>query len=73
MISVSTQEGEVLNDQRRLAVSVTRAKHKLIVVGNSKALRRYAPVQRLIDTCVPTPLDTEALQEVVGRYRDFVV
>ncbi|XP_060806752.1 DNA replication ATP-dependent helicase/nuclease DNA2 [Amyelois transitella] len=66
------KEGEVLNDQRRLAVSVTRAKHKFIVVGNSKALKRYAPLQRLIQASVQVPLSKETVSEIEGRYRKFV-
>nr|XP_013189652.1 unnamed protein product [Amyelois transitella] len=66
------KEGEVLNDQRRLAVSVTRAKHKFIVVGNSKALKRYVPLQRLIQASVQVLLSKETVSEIEGRYRKFV-
>ncbi|XP_053616981.1 DNA replication ATP-dependent helicase/nuclease DNA2 isoform X2 [Plodia interpunctella] len=66
------REGEVLNDQRRLAVSVTRAKHKFIVIGNSKALKRYAPLQRLIEVSVQVPLSKEIVSEIEGRYKKFV-
>lgn len=67
------QEGEILNDQRRLAVSVTRAKHKFIVVGNSRALQRYEPLQRLINACTPLAVDKDVLSSVVDKYKkEFV-
>ncbi|XP_022831974.1 DNA replication ATP-dependent helicase/nuclease DNA2 [Spodoptera litura] len=66
------KEGEVLNDQRRLAVSVTRAKHKLLVVGNSIALRRYAPLQKLIQTCTSTQLDTNIVNKLCNKYKMYV-
>ncbi|KAJ3592791.1 hypothetical protein NHX12_005130 [Muraenolepis orangiensis] len=48
----STQEegnlGELLKDWRRLNVAVTRAKHKLLMVGSAATLRRYAPLDKLL-------------------------
>uniref|UniRef100_A0A4W3HX96 DNA replication ATP-dependent helicase/nuclease DNA2 n=1 Tax=Callorhinchus milii TaxID=7868 RepID=A0A4W3HX96_CALMI len=41
--------GELLKDWRRLNVAVTRAKHKLIMVGCVPTLRRYAPLEKLLD------------------------
>ncbi|KAM7423902.1 hypothetical protein PAMA_000323 [Pampus argenteus] len=41
--------GELLKDWRRLNVAITRAKHKLLMVGSASTLRRYAPVQKLLD------------------------
>ncbi|CAH2259565.1 jg24272 [Pararge aegeria aegeria] len=58
------KEGEVLNDQRRLAVSVTRAKHKLIVVGNLRALQRYAPLMKLIESCKMITVEEETVTKV---------
>ncbi|KAJ2942811.1 hypothetical protein O0L34_g14997 [Tuta absoluta] len=67
------KEGEILNDQRRLAVSVTRAKHKLIIVGNALALQRYKPLQRLIEACTPLPLDKQEFNSVLEKYKkEFV-
>lgn len=39
---------EILEDKRRLTVAITRAKHKLIVVGDAAALEQYAPFKCLI-------------------------
>ncbi|KAG8001475.1 DNA replication ATP-dependent helicase/nuclease DNA2 [Nibea albiflora] len=41
--------GELLKDWRRLNVAITRAKHKLLMVGSATTLRRYAPVEKLLD------------------------
>ena len=39
--------GEILKDKRRLNVSVTRARHKLIMIGDCKALTVYDPFRQL--------------------------
>lgn len=39
---------EILEDKRRLTVAITRAKHKLIVIGDAVALEQYAPFKCLI-------------------------
>lgn len=39
---------EILEDKRRLTVAITRAKHKLIVIGDAAALEQYAPFKCLI-------------------------
>ncbi|XP_058484669.1 DNA replication ATP-dependent helicase/nuclease DNA2 [Solea solea] len=41
--------GELLKDWRRLNVAITRAKHKLVMVGSATTLRRYAPVEKLLN------------------------
>uniref|UniRef100_A0A667X293 DNA replication ATP-dependent helicase/nuclease n=2 Tax=Myripristis murdjan TaxID=586833 RepID=A0A667X293_9TELE len=41
--------GELLKDWRRLNVAVTRAKHKLLMVGSAATLRRYAPLEKLLN------------------------
>ncbi|XP_055363244.1 DNA replication ATP-dependent helicase/nuclease DNA2 isoform X2 [Betta splendens] len=41
--------GELLKDWRRLNVAITRAKHKLLMVGSASTLRRYAPVEKLLN------------------------
>ncbi|XP_063541487.1 DNA replication ATP-dependent helicase/nuclease DNA2 [Cydia strobilella] len=66
------KEGEVLNDQRRLAVGVTRAKHKLLIVGNSNSLQRYVPLKRLIDVCPSLVMERETINQVVGKYGSVV-
>ncbi|GBP65927.1 hypothetical protein EVAR_89420_1 [Eumeta japonica] len=53
------KEGEILNDPRRLAVSVTRAKHKFITIGNVSVLGRYEPFQKLITACSPITLPVD--------------
>ncbi|KAM4743543.1 DNA replication ATP-dependent helicase/nuclease DNA2 [Anableps anableps] len=40
--------GELLKDWRRLNVAITRAKHKLLMVGSATTLRRYSPVEKLL-------------------------
>ncbi|XP_068172042.1 DNA replication ATP-dependent helicase/nuclease DNA2 [Antennarius striatus] len=41
--------GELLKDWRRLNVAITRAKHKLVMVGSVTTLRRYNPVEKLLN------------------------
>jgi DNA replication ATP-dependent helicase Dna2 len=38
----------IMHDMRRLTVAVTRAKHKLIVIGDSETLQRYPPFAKLL-------------------------
>lgn len=38
----------ILHDIRRLTVAVTRAKHKLIIIGDSETLQRYPPFEKLM-------------------------
>ncbi|XP_041123508.1 DNA replication ATP-dependent helicase/nuclease DNA2 [Polyodon spathula] len=40
--------GELLKDWRRLNVAITRAKHKLIMLGCVPVLLRYTPLERLL-------------------------
>ncbi|KAH3729877.1 hypothetical protein DPMN_055855, partial [Dreissena polymorpha] len=41
--------GELLKDVRRLNVAVTRARYKLILVGNVSTLRQYGPLDHLLN------------------------
>lgn len=41
---------EILEDQRRLTVAITRAKHKLIMIGDLNTLESYRPFKKLIDS-----------------------
>lgn len=71
-LDIKAKEGEVLNDQRRLAVSVTRAKHKLLIIGDRAALQRYAPLQKLLNTCNSIKLDKSILLEIRNKYKIIV-
>ena len=37
-----------MEDQQRLTVAVTRAKHKLIIIGDLNTLQRYTTFNKLI-------------------------
>ncbi|ALC48772.1 CG2990 [Drosophila busckii] len=43
------REAEILEDQRRLTVAITRAKHKLLLLGDAACLQRYTPFRRLLE------------------------
>ncbi|XP_027196108.2 DNA replication ATP-dependent helicase/nuclease DNA2-like [Dermatophagoides pteronyssinus] len=42
-------DSELLKDERRLNVAVTRAKRKLIIIGNCQTLKRYLPFRNLFN------------------------
>lgn len=42
------QLGTLLKDWRRLNVAITRAKHKLIMLGCVPSLCRYPPLEKLL-------------------------
>ena len=44
------RNNEILEDQRRLTVAITRAKHKLIMIGDTNSLEGYRPFQMLINS-----------------------
>ncbi|XP_041378709.1 DNA replication ATP-dependent helicase/nuclease DNA2-like [Gigantopelta aegis] len=44
----SNKTGELLKDLRRLNVSITRARHKLILIGDLSTLCHYQPLEKLI-------------------------
>ncbi|XP_046339040.2 DNA replication ATP-dependent helicase/nuclease DNA2-like [Haliotis rufescens] len=48
--SQNNKSGELLQDIRRLNVAVTRAKHKLILVGDASTLRQFDPLLKVITT-----------------------
>lgn len=39
---------EILEDKRRLTVAITRAKHKLIVVGDISTLKEYSTFKQIL-------------------------
>lgn len=43
------KEFEILDDQRRLTVAITRARHKLIIITDKVTLMRYTPFKNLFD------------------------
>lgn len=43
-----SKDAEILNDQRRLTVAVSRAKHKLIIIGSSSTVKKYKPFEKLL-------------------------
>lgn len=47
--SNTRKEFEILDDQRRLTVAITRARHKLVVISDKVTLTRYAPFKNLFD------------------------
>ncbi|XP_068623503.1 DNA replication ATP-dependent helicase/nuclease DNA2 [Battus philenor] len=65
------KEEEILNDQRRLAVSVTRAKHKLIVVGNATALHRYETLRSLIVACHQITITEDIINHLLIKYKSL--
>ena len=51
--SIPLQSGDILEDVRRLNVAVTRAKHKLVLIGMMSVLKAYAPLHDLIEMLHP--------------------
>lgn len=39
---------QILEDHRRLTVAITRAKHKLIIIGDTVSLEGYRPFKMLM-------------------------
>lgn len=44
-----TQDTGILEDQRRLTVAVTRAKHKLIIIADKNTISQYTPFMKLFN------------------------
>jgi len=47
--SGNSSNSSILNDIRRLNVAITRAKHKLILVGNKHVLKDYDPIMKIMN------------------------
>ncbi|XP_054168216.1 DNA replication ATP-dependent helicase/nuclease DNA2-like [Oppia nitens] len=45
----SVGNNEILNDERRLNVAITRAKKKLVIIGNKSTLNKYKPFHKLFN------------------------
>ena len=43
------ERGNIMCDERRLNVAITRAKCKLVILGNRRALQSYEPFEKLIN------------------------
>ena len=46
---VRTNSGSFVHDRKRINVGITRAKHGLVIVGNTRALRKHSNWRRLLD------------------------
>ncbi|XP_017055717.2 DNA replication ATP-dependent helicase/nuclease DNA2, partial [Drosophila ficusphila] len=44
-----SREAEILEDKRRLTVAITRAKHKLIILGDVQCLEQYGPFKAMFE------------------------
>lgn len=44
-----SKKSELLSDARRINVAITRAKHKLVLVGCKSSMKRYSTMAKLID------------------------
>ncbi|KAK6643090.1 hypothetical protein RUM43_004593 [Polyplax serrata] len=49
-VNAEASEFEILNDMKRMTVAVTRAKHKLILVGDKRTMAKYGPFQKLFES-----------------------
>ncbi|XP_033220291.1 DNA replication ATP-dependent helicase/nuclease DNA2 [Belonocnema kinseyi] len=46
--STNTRAFHILDDHKRLTVAMTRAKHKLVIIGDKKILETYSPFEKLL-------------------------
>ncbi|XP_064461357.1 DNA replication ATP-dependent helicase/nuclease DNA2-like [Ornithodoros turicata] len=44
---------EILNDRRRLNVAISRARHKLVLIGNRSTVQKYQPFKELLNCLRP--------------------
>ncbi|CAN7987995.1 unnamed protein product [Ixodes pacificus] len=54
--SAQDSGGSILDDERRLSVALSRARHKLVLVGSSAAVAGHAPFARLLALLGPDRL-----------------
>lgn len=64
--SSEISKSELLNDLKRVTVTVTRAKRKLVVVGDRKTVERYEPFQKLLKG-----LNDSAFVDLMEGQKDF--
>lgn len=53
-VQTKISDVEILDDRRRLTVAITRAKHKLIMIGDVKCLDQYSPFRDLFNSMSST-------------------
>ncbi|XP_022251495.1 DNA replication ATP-dependent helicase/nuclease DNA2-like isoform X2 [Limulus polyphemus] len=63
--------GEILHDARRLNVAITRAKHKLIIIGSKMTLLFYEPFRQLLSALKECQL-LDLPPEAHLTYKDIV-
>ncbi|MEQ2264568.1 hypothetical protein XENORESO_012835 [Xenotaenia resolanae] len=63
--------GELLKDWRRLNVAITRAKHKLLMVGSATTLRRYSPVEKLLHHLQQENMISFTLWPLIGKLHNI--
>ncbi|KAK4301412.1 hypothetical protein Pmani_026446 [Petrolisthes manimaculis] len=65
--------GDILQDEHRLNVAVTRAKHKLIIIGDKNTLQSYQPFRKLT-TLLQNQQIYQLKDEVDGfRWQDYLL
>ncbi|XP_024871221.1 DNA replication ATP-dependent helicase/nuclease DNA2 [Temnothorax curvispinosus] len=60
------KEFEILDDQRRLTVAITRARHKLIIIADKITLLKYTPFKNLFDV-----IDEKNVINLIDGEEDF--
>lgn len=67
LMEKTTDEFAILEDNRRLNVALTRAKHKLIVIGDVRSIERFTPMKKMIKSLTLT----EKIMELEDGVDDF--